>query len=244
MKTMRGPERHGWDTALLIALPLIVLVFLGSQMALKQVASKSRSYLKMPEITEMEALRRLPLGADVMLRGRIAAADEVADSNLVIYQERPAKGRAVRFREVFSQRFPAMELALADGRARIRPRPESTYVIRHAPHLVTVGDRQRNGFRIGDVVTVQGRFQLDEDGLPIVADVAGVAGRNKADLLSEWQAATRHVAWVSRLAGFLSVVGLLILALRARQRRVYHRAEETQTWRRRTAKEVNATSRL
>ena len=146
MKTRRGLNRSGWNTALLIALPLMVMVFLGSQMALKQVASKSSVYVDMPEITQIAALRRLPPGADVMLRGRIAAADD-AGSDLVIYQERPANGRAVRFREVFDQRFPAMELALADGRARIRPRPESKYIMRHAPHLITVGDRQRSGFR-------------------------------------------------------------------------------------------------
>ena len=243
MKTRRGLNRSGWNTALLIALPLMVMVFLGSQMALKQVASKSSVYVDMPEITQIAALRRLPPGADVMLRGRIVAADD-AGSDLVIYQERPADGRAVRFREVFDQRFPAMELALADGRARVRPRPESKYIMRHAPHLITVGDRQQSGFRAGDVVTVQGRLQLDQDGVPMVVDVAGVNGRNKAELLSEWQEATRQVTWVSRVAGLLSALGLLVVILRMRQWWVYDRAKEAKTWRRQTTKAAPAASRL
>ncbi|PON16932.1 hypothetical protein C2W62_15880 [Candidatus Entotheonella serta] len=208
MNTTQGRSRQGLIVVLMIAMPLIVLVFLGSQMALQQVVSKSATYQDMPEITEVASLRHLPPNTRVMLRGQLVSGAGSADHDLLVYQERPADGREVRFREVFEPHFPVMNIALSDGLVRIVPRPESTYVIRRPHHVATVGDRQRIGFRRGDVVTVQGKWQPDQAGLPTLTDATGIMGMDKASLFSDWQRAICNVTWVSRLAGLLSVLGM------------------------------------
>lgn len=246
MKTTPGRSRQGLDSVLMIAVPLIFIVFLGSQMALQQVVRKSATYMDMPEITQVAVLKSLPPNTDVMLRGRLVAvvtdAPDPEANDLIVYQERPADGREVRFREVFNQHFPTIEMALSDGRVRMIPRPESAYVIQHARHVVTMGDRQRSGFRLGDVVTVQGRWQPEQAALPVVTGVTGMTGIDKAALLSEWQLAIHDVKRVSLLAGLLSIWGIVMLILRVRQWRASRRAEETKTWAHRTTKDVPATS--
>jgi hypothetical protein len=246
MKTTLERLRKGLSSVLMMAMPLLFMVFLGSQMALKQVGHKLASYRDMPEITAISVLKRLPPDTEVLLRGRLLSAvtdvPELEAKNLIVYQEHPANGREVRFQEVFNPFFPALEIALSDGRVRMTPLPESANVIQHPHHSVTIGDRQRSGFRRGDLVTVQGRWQRDRVAMPVVTGVTGISGIDKASLLSEWQAAICNVKRVSFLAGLLSALGLVRLILRVRQWRVYHRAEEKQAWRHRITKDVPATS--
>ncbi|ETW94804.1 MAG: hypothetical protein ETSY1_33275 [Candidatus Entotheonella factor] len=230
-RSRRQRFSHVW----MLAMPLVWIAFLGTQMALQQVERKSATYREMPEISRVAVLQDLPPNTSVMLRGRIAAP--AVSDGLIVYQERPAEGREVRFREVFEAHFPAIELALSDGRVRVIPRPESDYIIRHAHHTVTIGDRQRSGFRPGDVVTVQGLWQPER--LPVLTEATGMTGIDKASLLAEWQRAIRNVTWVSRLTGVLSILGLGIIILRVWQWRTSHRMEENKTWR--TTKAVPAT---
>jgi hypothetical protein len=224
-------QSRKWNSLFMIGLPLIFMVFLGSQMALRQVSRKSAVYQEIPEITQAAALRRLPSGTKVMLRGRLVrdvclastCGTDSPEPNLIVYQERPADGRAVRFQEVFDQHFPAMELAMSDGRVQIVPRPESAYIMQHAPHVVATGDRQRIGFRPGDMVTVQGRWQPNQAAaLPMLTDVTGIMGIDRAALFAAWHSAVRQVTWVSYITGLLSVAGLLTLVLRVWKLQLSH----------------------
>ncbi len=243
MKMATGRDHTGFRVVLIVVMPLILIVFLGSQMALQQVVRKSAAYTAMPEVTQVAVLRTLPPGTAVLLKGRISRAACCGDANdLVVYQERPADGRDVRFREAFNPHFPEIELALPDGPVRILPRLESEHVIQHAHHIVTLGGRQQSGFRLGDVVTVQGQWQADQTALSTLKEVTGITGMDKAGLLSEWQLAIRNVTWVSRLAGLLSALGMVMFMWRVRQWRAHHRAEESKTCMNQTTKSVPATS--
>ena len=99
---------------------------------------------------------------------------------------------------------------------------------------------QRSGLRPGDMVTVQGRWQPDQAGVPVLAGVTGITGIDKAALLSEWCIAIRSVKWVSCLAGLLSVLGMVMLILRLWQWRANACTKETKTWMHQTTKDAPA----
>ena len=103
-------------------MPLLGIGFLASHMAFSQVAGKFEHFQSIPELTRLADLQTLRPETIVMLRGRLSqfgcASSSCASDALNIYQERPAEGREVRFREAFEQSFPKAVVQLVDGRVK------------------------------------------------------------------------------------------------------------------------------
>jgi len=129
---------NGWLGGLLIfSMPILLLFFLGTQMAYSQVSSRFEVYQTIPEVTRLADLAALPAGQVAMLRGQIAESNPVGHpSGLLVFQERPTDGREVRFREEFKLVFPQFSLQLLDGVVTISPSETYKQII-----------QQRNPFR-------------------------------------------------------------------------------------------------
>jgi len=206
-----------------------LIVFLGSQMAYSQVKSKFEAYQNIPEITTLAELENLPVGQLVMLRGRISEATPLHNgtltSDLIIYQERPTDGREVRYQEEFPLIFPEFVMELPDGTLPIIPSLTREHIIQNELHTVTDGDRQRTGFRIGDVVTVQGQWQS-----PALNEVTGITSVHKQALLAEWEIAFQQVRWARNGSGLLTLLSIALLVLQLRRAKAIKKeAEEWQT---------------
>lgn len=217
--------KSGWITGLLIfSMPIMLVFFLGSQMAYSQVNSQFETYQNIPEITSLAQLETIPTGQVVMVRGQIAVSPpDVTSSNLLIFQERPTEGREVRFGEEFSLVFPEFEMSLNDGQIKISPSLTRERIIQHEQHTVTQGELTLTGFRPGDMVTVQGEWQ---PAAATLAEVTGITGADKASLMAEWQDSFEKVSWIRNGLGILTLVGLVLLVVRMRQTRARPTADE------------------
>lgn len=235
----RRRRRFTWFTGtLILVMPIVGIFFLASQVALNQVNGKFQSYLDIPEVTRLAELRRLPPGTVVMLRGRISPTScrpspcttDAEMANLIIYQEQPANDRTVRFQEHFKQIFPTFVLDLSDGAVTILPSLTRQRVLQRVRHTVVHGDRQRSGFRLGDLVTVQGRWHGNEASFdhapqkppftrPALADVTGITSDDKQRLLKDWQHALQQVQWARNILGFLTGLGIVMLLVHRRRTR-------------------------
>jgi len=225
---LRVIQNHWLTGAMIFFMPVIFIFFLGSHMAYGQVKAKFEAYQDIPEVARLSDLEALPPGQVVMLRGRIAEAScasamlsscrrPPAGSDLIIYRERPAKGREVRFQETFELVFPQFVLALPDGQLLIMPSLTREPVIQHELHRVSGGDRQRTGFRAGDLVTVQGQWQPEPGTTPALIEVTGMTGAGKQSLMQEWQDAFRQVGWVRNSLGLFTLLSILLLVVHLRQ---------------------------
>ncbi len=231
--------------------PLLLIVFLGTQMATRQVSRRFETYRAIPEITHLATLTRLPPTQLIMLRGRISPAScqvsacdtDPTTDDLIIYREGPAEGRELRFRESFGQHFSSMVLDLPDGSVHISPSLTRTHILQAVRHTVTDGDRQRHGFRLGDEVTVQGQWQPTSTQPPILSEVTGVTGLAKTELLQDWQSALRKVRWASLVSGLLTGFGALTVATRTVRQRASRSHGERLTWHLQTATNQIRTSR-
>lgn len=233
-------RRWNWLTGTLIFfMPVLLIFLLSSQMAYSQVKGKFEAYQRLPALTTLAELKELPPAQVVLLRGKIAAGCDPAASpgcsqnlavpELIIFKERPATDREVRFQEEFPQYFPAFVLALPDGTITIQPSLTREPVIQHELHTVAAGDRERTGFQVGDTVLVQGQWQPAAAATPALAEVTGISGFDQASLIREWQTAMQQVAWVRNGLGFLTLASLLLLVLRLRRGRK-HSQEENEAW--------------
>ena len=245
-------RRLTWlSSALLVAMPLLSIGFLASHLAFSQVAGKFERYQSIPELTRLADLQTLQPATIVMLRGRLshlacpsgpcASGSHLDDG--IIYQEHPAEGREVRFQETFRQVFPPVVMQVPDGTVVVSPSTKRDPVLRHVHHTVLHGNRGRSGFRVGDVVTVQGQWQPGRT--PSLVHVTGITGIGKQRLIADWQRALRQVAWARNGFGLLTVSGILIVIVRrrrARARSLSHRVG-AKTWHRRNAKNAPITSR-
>jgi hypothetical protein len=146
---------------------------------------------------------------------------------LIVFKEKPAAGREVRFKEEFPQYFPQFRLELGDGLVLIQPSLIQEPVIQHERHIIPSGDREYSGFRAGDLVTVQGKWQPGET--PLLREVSGLSSLDKGSLMQEWQVAFRQVAWARNGLGLLSLLSLGLLWLRLRQAKRYQ-SGETEAW--------------
>jgi hypothetical protein len=163
-----------------------------------------------------------------MLYGQIAPDNPVTHpSGLLIFQERPANGREVRYREEFNLIFPQFTMQLPDGAITISPSQVFAQVIQHEAHAVADGDLTRTGFKPGDRVAVQGRWQPASHTL---AEVTGITGANKAALMVEWQDAFQKVAWVRNILGFLTLLGIIFLVIQFRRSRASRPPQENELW--------------
>ena len=188
-------------------------------MAYSQVKNRLLAYTKIPEVGTLAELNNLPNGQTVLLRGRIIQAEDKkqpADA-LVVYQVRPKDGREVRFREEFPLVFPAFVLALDDGEILVQPSKTEAQKISYERHYITVGDRELTGFRIGDLVSVQGHWQPARGTTnPIVAEVTGVSGRNKTHLLTEVDTTMYQVRVTRDILGVLTLFSIILLIMQVR----------------------------
>lgn len=217
--------------------PVLLIFFLGSQMAYSQVEGKFEVYQAIPELTGFSELAGIPSGEVVMLRGRISAVScelTPCGSDLIIYRERPAEDREVRYQEKFEEVFPAFVLELPDGRVTIYPSETRERVIQHEIHSVPSGDKALTGFQIGDVVTVQGQWQPQQTAL---IDVTGITSSDKQGLIAEWQEAFAQVIWARNILGLLTGLGVMLLIVQLRRNR-NKPSEEIEEWQPQTTTEV------
>lgn len=205
-----------WVTGLLIfSMPIMLVFFLGSQMAYSQVKSQFESYQTIPEVTRLADLQNVQAGQVVMLRGQITGpAVGPGGSDLLVFQQRPAEGREVRFGEEFPLVFPEFSLQLSDGVIKISPSLTRERIIQHELHTVNSGEDRYTGFRPGDTVTVQGEWRPETLTLD---DTTGITGADKSSLMAEWQDAFQKVGWVRNVLGLLTLLGLFLLVVRLRQ---------------------------
>jgi hypothetical protein len=219
--------------AAIFFMPIVLVFFLGSQMAYSQVKSKYEAYQNIAEVSRLSDLAQLSTGQIVMLRGRIAseschftsllACDSAQE--LIIFREQPAGDREIRFREEFDEVFPDFIMELADGSIIIVPSQTREPIIQHELQTISVGDRERSGFRIGDIVTVQGQWQPNPD--PLLAEVTGITGADKAGLMREWYLAFQQVSWARNGLGLLTLLGLILLWVQLRRAKSNKIREET-----------------
>lgn len=214
-------QRSGWLAGgLIFFMPVLLIFFLGSQSAYSQVKGKFEAYQNMPEITRLSELTALPSGQVVILRGQISEATprralDLIAPDLIIYQERPTAGREVRFQEEFPLVFPEFVMALADGSLVVSPSQAEEHIIQGELHTVADGDRVRTGFRIGDTVTVQGRWQPQVG--PTLIDVTGITSADRASFMADWEKVFRWVGWVRNGLGLLTILSLIILIVQLRR---------------------------
>jgi len=216
--------KNNWLAGLLIFfMPVLLIIFLGSQMAYSQVKAQFDAYQNIPEVTSLSELTNLPAGQPVILRGQISADtpghSQNVDTELIIYQERPADGRAVRYREEFELVFPAFVMELSDGPVNILPSLTRERVIQEELHTVTVGDRQHTGFRMGDTVSVQGNWAPTQASAPTLNDVTGITSASKQRLITTWQSDFQKVAWARNGFGLFSLLGIILLVIQWRSSR-------------------------
>lgn len=218
--------RINWVTGLLIfSMPVMLVFFLGSQMAYSQVKSQFETYQSIPEVTRLADLQAVQAGQVVMLRGQITgSAIGPGGSDLLVFQQRPAEGREVRFGEEFSLVFPEFSLQLPDGVIRISPSLTRERIIQHELHTVNSGEDRYTGFTPGDTVTVQGEWQPETLTLN---ETTGITGADKTGLMSEWQDAFQKVGWVRDGLGFFTLLGLILLVVRLRQAKANPPAAES-----------------
>lgn len=235
-------QSGNWFTGLMIFLmPVILIFFLGSQMAYSQVSSKFEAYRQIPQISTLAELEQVPAGQTVLLRGQIAAATPADGPGLVVYQVRPAEGREVRFQEEFPLVFPEFDMALPDGAVAIIPSLTRERVIQQELHTVSGAEYRWTGFKPGDTVMVQGIWQAETAALPALYDVTGITGGDKASLLAGWQQAFQTVRWVRNGLGLLALLSLILLVVQLRRRKTGPPAGKEEEWQPPTTKTVATT---
>ncbi|MCB0211432.1 MAG: hypothetical protein KDJ52_18985 [Anaerolineae bacterium] len=228
-------RNSGWLTGTLIFfMPVLLIFFLTSQMGYSQVNGKFKEYQQIPEITALSALREQPAKTVVMLRGQIAAETcqptPCAADDLIVYRERPAEGREVRYQEEFGVFFPAFVMALSDGNVMIVPSTDRELIIQQEPHAVPNGDYLLTGFQVGDTVTVQGEWSAESSGVPALIDVTGITCGDKQTLMRDWESAFQKVSWARDVLGVLTGLGIILLIIQLRRSRRDNHNEETEEW--------------
>jgi len=214
-------------------MPVVLVIFLGSQMAYSQVSGGFEAYQSIPEVTSLSQLEALPADEIIILRGHISEASAPANgrqaaAKLLIYQERPTDGREVRYREEFPLIFPQFVMDLSDGSIAIEPSLTRDKVIQNELHTVAAGDRVHTGFQTGDLVSVQGQWQPKLSSNPALVDVTGITSVDKQTLIADWAADFQKVGWARNILGLVSLVSIVLLVVQLRRTRTDR--EESTKW--------------
>ncbi|MEZ4660576.1 MAG: hypothetical protein R2911_23720 [Caldilineaceae bacterium] len=139
---------------------------------------------------------------------------------MLIFQERPRDGREVRYLEEFPLNLPEFTLQLADGVVIVQPSTENAAAISHELHSTAIEDRTFTGFRVGDVVTVQGKWQpAAGQSTPLLVDVTGISGADEATLLAEVQAGLQKVRLAKDGLGLLTLLSIVLLVMQLYRQR-------------------------
>lgn len=204
-------RRFGTLTSLFIfAMPIFWIMFLGGMMARGQVKGEFTTYQAIQEYTRLNTLNSVPQDQVVMLRGKIVDGPSPDYANgLIIFQERPLNGRELRFQEEFPLVFPPITLALADGTIQIEA--AEGRVIAHETQRVEdkARDREYTGFRAGDEVTVQGKWQAQAK----LKEATGITSQSRAAIMAEGQYALDRLDTICTVLGVLSVIPLVLLVV-------------------------------
>jgi hypothetical protein len=206
-------NKSNWITgALIFFMPVLLIFFLGSQMAYGQVKGQFDQYRAIPQAHTLAELAVLPAGQTVLVQGVIAVVPPANPAGLLIYQVRPVAGREVRFQEEFPLVFPAFTLTMPDGVLPVEPSLTRERVIQHEQHAETAGETRRTGFKPGNTVLVQGTWQAGA-----LVEATGLTGASRAALLAEWEQSFRWLGWARNGLGLLTVAGLVLLGRQVRR---------------------------
>lgn len=220
-------RRFGTLTSLFIfAMPVFLIMFLGGMMARGQVKGEFTTYQAIQEYANLNALKAVPQNQIVMLRGRIVDGLSPAYANgLIVFQERPLNGRELRFQEEFPFVFPPITLALADGTVRVEA--AEGRVIAHESQRVEdkARDREYTGFRKGDEVTVQGKWQASANGQAQLKEATGITSQSRASIMAEGQYAFDRLDTICTVLGILSLVPLVLLVVQLVRMRLQSRSQ-------------------
>lgn len=209
-------RRFGWLTSLLVfSMPLFLITFLGFMMARGQVKGQFDQYQAVQEYTSLSSLSSVADEQVVMVRGRIAegSSPDWADG-LVVFQERPLANRETRFEEEFPLIFPSFTLELSDGSLMVQPGEQQ--VISHELHDVpdAAHDREYTGFRIGDVVTVQGKWKVPTGSAQtVLSEASGITSLDRAGVMAEGQWAFKRLDSISIVLGALTLLTMALLVI-------------------------------
>lgn len=229
-------RNSGWITGTLIFfMPILLIFFLASQAGYSQVKSRFEEYRQIPEITSLAALQEQPNDEVLMLRGQIAPETcqptPCAPDDLIVYRERPAEGREVRFREEFDDIFYGFVMSLSDGGSVIIvPHGEYEPIILEELHAIPAGDYLLTGFQVGDTVTVQGKWSSEASDVSALIDVTGITGGDKQSLIADWEQSFQQVSWARNILGALTGLGIIFLIIQLRRSRRNNNHEETEEW--------------
>lgn len=203
-------RKSSWFTSFLIfSMPVTLIIFLGVVMAYFQVRGEFTVYQDVQEYTTLAELASVNETEVVMVHGRLVAGPEAGWADgLVVFQERPLEGREIRFQEEFPLVFPELTLELSDGTMLVQPGEER--VIGHEMHRVVdeLADREYTGFRVGDMMTVQGRWQ---PAAATLTEVTGVSGLDRAGILAEGNYAFKRLSTIRNILGGYTLLGLILL---------------------------------
>lgn len=204
-------RKFGTLTSLFIfAMPIFWIMFLGGMMARGQVKGEFTTYQAIQEYSSLSALNAVPQDQVVMLRGKIVDGPSPDYANgLVIYQERPLNGRELRFQEEFPLVFPSVTLGLVDGTVTVEA--AEGRVIAHELQRVEdkARDREYTGFRKGDEVTVQGKWQAQAQ----LKEATGITSQSRAAIMAEGQYAFDRLDTICTVLGILSIVPLMLFVI-------------------------------
>ncbi len=204
-------RRFGTLTSLFIfTMPIFWIMFLGGMMARGQVKGEFTVYQTIQEYTSLSALNAVPQDQVVMLRGKIVDGSSPDYANgLTVFQERPLNGRELRFQEEFPLVFPTIKLALSDGTVTIDA--AEGRVIAHELQRVEdkARDREYTGFRAGDEVTVQGKWQARAQ----LKEATGITSQSRAAIMAEGQYAFDRLETICTVLGILSIVPLVLFGV-------------------------------
>ncbi|MEM7345194.1 MAG: hypothetical protein AAF485_13190 [Chloroflexota bacterium] len=213
-------KSHWLVGGIIFFMPILLILYLGSQMAYSQGQARFDAYHAIPEITRLSEASDVSSGEAVLLRGIIAEAplnmSTTSPTSLLIYQERPAEGREIRYRETFPLIFPSFVIDLPDSQVTIIPSDTKEHIIQSETHSFIVGDRAYTGFQVGDTVTVQGELASISGDLHLI-EATGITGSDKATLLADWQKRFVWVRWARNGFGWLSLVGIILLIIEFRR---------------------------
>lgn len=230
-------RQSNWLTGIAsLIMPFLLFIFLTSQMAITQANARLDTYLSqdIAEYTSLASLDSVPSEQVVMLRGKISAntppGQNPADPNLVIYQTRPAGGREIRYQEKFPLIFPEVVLDLSDGQIAVFPNMGEERIIQNELHTVTDGDRDLTGFRIGDTITVQGKWYPNKNtqAHPVLRDTTGVTSVSRGELLADWQSRFELIKLIRNIFGVLSLISIIFIGIQYRKYRIAQRQMENE----------------
>jgi hypothetical protein len=219
-------KQTGWFAgALIVLMPVLVIFLLGVQVAHGQVRARLEVYQAIPEIETLADLQVVEPKQIIIVHGQLAPLENRQPNDLLVFQERPTDGREVRFQEEFPLVFPALTITLPDGELSIEPGEAEERTIQGELHSFPLGDRTLTGFRAGDAVNIQGRWEP-----PILSEASNITSIRHSAVIAELESRLAIVAWVRNGLGLITLVSVVLFVRAARQAKLAPPAEEAPSY--------------